>query len=970
VNRSFKLTQSNKVDEYNLYIRIYEHLKTKAKVIYLIDKNEKNLSFSIGFKTPPSNSKGIPHILEHSVLSGSKQYPLKDPFFELLRTSQATYLNASTFPAITVYPVSSKIEKDFFNLMDVYLDSVFNPLLTKNIFKREGYAYLYNSESKKVELTGIVYNEMKGLIDSIDRVKYRSVFENLLQDSPFSYDSGGKPKEILNLSYRKFKNFYRKYYHPSNSLTVFHGNINITKTQNVLNKYFNNYLAKKPVRIPHNKKANKISHKTTVKFSSNDLNTAHISYIYKVPLSNLTVKDIYAFDIISTYIKAEYSEFYKNLVKKGITKSIDSWTDISNGNHFIFVTELSGIKNDEKTLKKAEFVYKNALELMIANNNKSKLKAIMNRMFYKLAIYDSNTIPRGILFARDITSQIWSTKYGLTDFVGFYNIKTELENDLENTNYFENLFSNVLIKKNEFKLIYIPDNKIISKYQNFEKQKIKEFFKSINDIKKFEVESEDFIRWKEKPDTQKIIQTIPKLKLSDLPNNIDFLPVKNINDEILFSDISANNIIQLNFVVDINNVKLEELSTLELLLNYIGYGPTKKRTSSLMSKDIDTYIGKLSLNTENLLHSNKKDFVNKIIISTEFLPENLVNVIEIIIDMYANTKITKKDLTTLINEDLLDLKNSITTNGHTYTGINSKSGMFFNMNAIERNSGLEYTEFLEKSVKKSNELDKTILKLKDLYKKIRDENSIKIHIGTSEKTLNSVYDILLTEMKKQFKENNIKTLNKPNKKCKEEFTPFTVKNAFYTNTSVNYVAQSYKLETNNEITEGNIYMITNLIDSNYIKPMIRYKGGAYGGIIKYSMLENVLTFMSYRDPNLSETIKIYENVHDFLQKTDLTRKELEEFKLGALQYQNSHMTKPTKSYISLIRYLKGIKKEILEKDRIDILTTDTKDINQLADILGELVRNKKNNISTSLIGNKKQIEEENLQKHGFKLKKL
>ena len=549
----FVLVREENIKEVNSIARIFEHEKTGARLLHM-ENDDTNKVFSIGFKTPPEDSTGVMHILEHSVLCGSRKFPTKEPFVELVKGSLNTFLNAMTFSDKTIYPIASQNEKDFFNLMDVYLDAVFYPNIykTKEILMQEGWHY--DLEKKEDELTykGVVYNEMKGAFSSPEGILMRKIQETLFPDNTYSNESGGDPKYIPDLTYEQFIDTHKKYYHPSNSYIFLYGDMNLEKCLKFINEEYLADFDRKEIdaEIKPQEKYNSIKDvEYTYSISEEDDDSEKTFLALNYVTGRSTDEEVYMDLNLLEYIllEAEGAPLKKALLDAEIGK--DVFGSFDGG---ILQPVFSIIAKNSEVNKKEKFrkvVYDTLNDIVKNGIDKKLIEGCINAFEFRLREADTGGYPKGLVYYMNAMD---SWLYGGDPLMhikyehAIENVKKSL-----NTNHFEELIKKYMLDNTHASLLTLkPEKGLAQREENELKEKLENYKNSLSEeeLNKIVEETNNLILRQSTPDSPELLETIPLLSLDDIGKEVEDLTinkVKHNNIEILHCNTFTSNIAYL-----------------------------------------------------------------------------------------------------------------------------------------------------------------------------------------------------------------------------------------------------------------------------------------------------------------------------------------------------------------------------------------------------------------------------------------
>ncbi len=914
----YKKICSKFIKEINSEVSLYIHNKTKAKIC-LISNDDNNKVFTIGFRTPPIDDSGLTHILEHSVLCGSTKYQVKDPFIELVKSSLNTFLNAITYPDKTIYPCASQNLQDFKNLTDVYLDAVFNPLIYQNkeIFYQEGWHYELNKKTDDIKYNGVVYNEMKGAFSDPEQVLLSNIMKSLYPNTAYRFESGGDPKEIVKLSYERFVDFHKKYYHPSNAYIYFYGNCDMEERLNYLDTYltkyeysdFNTKIAyqepfEKPLYLAKNYSVNGIENLKDKSFLS-----------YNVVCNNDQKAIIALGLILAVLFQTPGAPITKKIIDLKLAEdvSVSLTTELLQPLVNIVLTN-SNLENEEKFIN---LINEELKHYIINGLPHEEIKTLMNFNEFKLREAMFGQTPRGL---NVILASFSSFLYTDNDpFSGLEVLKyyKELINDINN-GYFEDILAKYILNNNHKSYVSLSPILDLNKLEEEEtKIKLKQFKESLSE---FELDSliklnADLLKYQETSDSKEAINNLPKLKKEDLNYESEELNFTKHNDFITYSNYFTNGINYFMYLFDISNLNNEDmlyLSTLTKLLTNIDTTNYSYKDYNQMALNL---TGGISFTITNLI-SRKLETKPYLIVRFSATTNNLFKANELVKEVCFNTLFTdKKRIKEKLNEAKVDAEYGVADRANILSLIRAYSHLNKAYYLNDLISGLSYNFFLKEILKDFN--DDVINNLERVYKLVFNKKRFVSHFISE--TINN--------------ELNIKTILNYYDSLKENtyiseliFNSNNVNEAFKSNFNTNYVslASTYKKDYN-----GAFYVLANILNYNYLWPEVRVKGGAYGVYVSLSY-EGLIGFCSYRDPHLQETLDRYKNIVNFIANLNLTNAELLDFKIGVFSNLDLPLHNKFKGEKALFSYLKKENKADLDKIRKEIIDCDLLEIKELA----------------------------------------
>lgn len=969
MHKSFTKRWEKKINELNMVAHLFVHKKTGAEVLYL-KNDEENKLFNIVFKTLPYDSTGIAHILEHVVLSGSKKYPLKEAFIEIVKNSLYTFLNAITFNDKTMYPVASQNNKDFKNLMDVYLDSVFNPLLSKNSFKQEGWRYKLENKGDDLTYEGVVFNEMKGAMANQNIIIDQSVIRNLYPDNTYKNNSGGEPSNITDLTYENFLKFYKENYHPSNAKVIFHGNVNIKKTLSHLENYFSKFEKRK---INNKIKSQKPFTKPKIveeEFIAKD--KKGISAVGWGLLDIKDDKDYLGLEILDYILHDTDSSLYRKiLLDSELGESIISAGFDTELKDPTFYTGLKGINT--KDFEKIEKLVLHALKKTAKNLNKDIIEGAINSIEFS---HRSRT--HNITFTRIVLDN-WLYNKNPLKGLKFEKPLNEIKKIKDKEKYFSDLINKYLLKnKHRVDVRLKPSSTLATKKQEEELSKLKNYKQSLTkqEIKKLVEDTKNFQKWQNTPDSKKDIAKLPQLKINEInkkSRKIKHKVLQNKNSTIIQVPQNTNKITYGTIYFDIKDLPYNLLPYLSLY-SYVALRlGTKNLSYEQLANLIDIKTGGITTSIYNEVNSFTKEHLFKFGFRVRALDNNFKDGIDIIRQVLQEPNFDQPQrIKQLILTKNSILKNRIVSSGHTFARINALSKIDYAYNVQNSISGIAYfkntqkiAKIMEGKTKKQEEkLAEIINAFKQINKVVYDNKNIDVVITAEKSNLKNAkgtIDQFISEIP-EAKELSVGALISEKTKQKatvankvKDFTPTYETESFDIPAEINYVTQSFKLDEVGYKRSGTLSAIHKMLTRDYLWNTVRAKGGAYGCFANIDTDSNVMSFGSYRDPNIKRTLNAYNKAGSYLVAKKFTKKELEGSIISSIGGMDTYLTPAAKGNIVLNRYLRGWTDEKIQKERDELLATTTKDFRDFGKKL-----NKVKNKSVTVVGNKEKIKQEKI----------
>lgn len=865
---TYTLKEKQTYKKMGVTVFLYEHNKTKAQVAY-VKNDDHNKTFGIGFKTPPTNSKGMAHIMEHSVLNGSKKYRTREPFMDMASSSLQTFLNAMTYPDKTVYPVSSENDKDFFNLTDVYLDAVFNPQVInkKEILDQEGWHYVME-DGKITGISGVVYNEMKGALTDPDELVYDDFISYLYKNSPYQYESGGDPAEIYKLSFDEFKKFYKNHYHPSNAYIYFYGDLDIDFYLDHLDKeYLSNYEYKNldfNIEVPSNQYDKIIE--STYPASRLDESSDYLVYGFLTKENTDTKYYLTLLILLSALFHMDSSKI-RNQIYEQIDPE-DFTARIGYGVRSSII--LQAQKTDASKLDRFIQIIENGLKEASKGINKESLKSAFS-------IFEYGQREQLISVMRGLTYFLmWSFEKPVFESFKIVDYLDELR-DLIDTDYYENFIRDNFID-NPTKLIYIA--KPSTKYTEEKQAELKSYIENLNStmtkekLELIRTDLEILDIHQNKKDNEEEKATIPVLNIKDVETHVEKTPREIVDDKFkyVYHNIDTAGLIYTSLYFDVDHLSLDELRYLSLINDFMG----SVDTNNLPYTQIDDILFQ-NLSSPNFSNAfisiNDKDSAKLEKVSFTSTIETIEKSIDLIADFMFNSKFdNKKRIIELLRMRKSYFESTMYDNGHILAINRANSHIDENIMLKDELSGIGSYLFTKEVINQAQEdFDGFINKLNDIYKKIFTSN-LEVNITGSRENFLKVKKLL---------NNKFNSLDKKENKVKLDFIPKSYKEAIISGANVNYVAKSANIKELKSKFNGKIMLATTILSNPYLYELIRAKGGAYGAGLTISK-NGLLSAYSYRDPNILKTIENFDKISDLTKNIDISKRDFENQKISSM----------------------------------------------------------------------------------------
>ena len=851
----YEILDEHRVEDVQSDGFILRHKKSGARIA-ILSNNDDNKVFYIGFRTPPEDETGVPHIIEHTTLCGSKKFPVKDPFIELAKGSLNTFLNAMTYPDKTVYPVASCNDQDFKNLMDVYLDAVFNPNITKyeEIFKQEGWHYELTGKDDELKINGVVYNEMKGAYSSPDEVLSSQIYRSLFPDNTYSKDSGGNPEYIPKLTYEAYLDFYHKYYHPSNSYIYLYGDMDVVERLEWLDKEYLSLYDYKKVNSEINKQPafdeiKNVEAQYSITMDDSQENKTYLSY-NRVVGDTLDEMLYQAFDVLDyALVSSPGAPVKQALIDAGIGDDVYGSYDAG-----ILQPVFSFVAKNANASQADEFesIIENTLKEVVKTGiNKEALLAGINSSEFKFREADFGQFPKGLLFGLNCLDS-WL----FDDMKPFIHLEclgtfAKLRKAVD-TDYFEKLIQEYLLDNTHGSSVTVkPKRGLGNEREEALAKELSDYKASLSDeeIKKLIEDTEHLKKYQEEPSSDEDLRKLPMLTRADMKKNA--MPFSNIEDELLDvkvvrHDIESNGIDYISFLFDAGDFAQSELGYLGFFTNALGLVSTEKYSYTDLANATNIYTGGISTGTAS--HPDIKDrnnFVFKFEVKLKVLEKNLDKALELMEQMLLTSDFTDtKRLGELVAQIKARLQANLSSSGHLVAAMRSMSS--FSRYALYQDElkGIAFYRSICRIEKELSESPKSVSdKLAAIAKKLFARNRMLISFTGN----NEAYGNAKPSLEKVIA--GFDKMSAVGNQAEVHFN--TAKEAFIDASQIQYVAKTGDFICEGYEYTGALRLLRIILSYDYLWINVRVKGGAYGCMNTF-LRSGESYFVSYRDPNLSD----------------------------------------------------------------------------------------------------------------------
>ena len=937
----FKLVEEKNIKELNSKTRLFEHVKSGARLLH-IENDDDNKVFSIGFRTPPKSSNGLPHILEHSVLCGSRKFPTKEPFVELIKGSLNTFLNAMTFSDKTIYPLASKNEKDFFNLMDVYLDAVFYPNIyaQPEILMQEGWHYELENKEDKLTYKGVVYNEMKGAFSSPEGILMRKVQESLFPDTAYGVESGGDPEFIPDLTHKEFIEYHKKYYHPSNSYICLYGDGNIDKQLQFISEgYLNNFdkiAVESAIQLQKPfSEMQEVKMDYPISADDDEASKTFLSLNF-VTGDNISRPELHlAFEILEyLLLESAAAPLKKALVDAEIGKDVFGSFDNSILQPVFTIVVKNSNESEKEKFK--EIVFTTLKNLVKDGIDKKLIEACINITEFKLREADLGGFPKGLYYY--ITSMdSWLYDKDPTMHLEYESYLSKIKSALT-TNYFEELIEKYLLNNTHSSMVILNGKKGLAQQKDkIAQDKLAKYKASLSEqeILKIVADAKALKERQMTPDSVEVLETIPLLKLTDIETKVEELPIKEKDElgvKVLAHDIFTNKIAYINILFDAKKVDMELLPYITLLSTLLGRVSTKNTNYSDLSNEVNIHTGGIHFATDVYgENENFEKYSPKLVLKAKALANKIPKLFDIMVEIVGTTKFDeKKRMKELIQQLKSRQEMKIVDRGHMSAAARLTSHFSPASAYIEKTTGITFYKFIDEIERDfDNKWEEICENLNKVSKLIFNKNNLIISVTGED----DIYNAFASQLPKII---NILGQEKlPD--VGYDFEMSQDNEGLLTSSDVQYVAKGYNFIKSGYAYSGKMLVLKTIASLDYLWNRVRVQGGAYGGFASIARSGNIV-FVSYRDPNVKETLAAYDGICEYVGTFEASEREMTKYIIGTISELDSPLTPSMKGERATAYYIRGISHAQRQKEREEVLNTKPEDIKAFSAMIDDVIK--------------------------------
>jgi len=935
----FELLREGAVPELNLTARLYRHIATGAELLSLESADE-NKTFGVSFRTPPSDSTGLPHILEHAVLCGSRKYPVKEPFVELLKGSLQTFLNALTFADKTCYPVASQNLKDFYNLVDVYLDAVFYPRITREIFAQEGWHYELDEPSAPLTIKGVVYNEMKGAYSSPDGLVHRYSEQLLFPDCPYRHDSGGEPEAIPSLTYERFRAFHAQYYHPSNARFFFYGNDDPQERLRLVQGYLQDYGALAvdsaiPLQPPRDAPWRMSRPYPAGDDSDNQKAFVTVSWLLpenRDPALTLLL-EILAYVLVGT----PASPLHKALIDSGLGEEVIGAGLESELRQLYFSTGLKGVATENSA--KIEPLILDTLERLAEEGiDPDMIEAALNTVEFNLREQNFGSLPRGVVL---MVSALTTWLHGgdpieAISFEGpLASVKALLERD---PRALQGLIREHLLA-NPHRLTFVlePDPTLLRRQEEAERARLEAVRAAMTPaaIACLIEETRTLRRLQETPDPPEALATIPRLGLEDLEREIRRVPtaIAQVGDaKVLVHDLFTNGIIYLDVGFDLHALPQELLPYLPMFSAALMEIGTEREDYVKLTQRIGQKTGGIRPATVIGARREMGDATAWLFLRAKATTDHADDLLAILRDILLTVRLDNRErFLQLLLEERASSEAELIPAGHRVVlarlqGMLTEAGWL-----TEQLDGVSQLFTLREMVAQVQQDWPAVLERLEAIRALLISRSTVLCNVTLDEANWARFEPRLAEFLAALPAAPlVRAAWQPHYARAHEGLTIPAQ--------VNYVAKGGNLYELGYRLHGSAAVITQYLATTYLWERVRVQGGAYGAFCPFDQHSGVFAFASYRDPNLLATLATYDGCAAFLRALELPDEERIKSIIGTIGSLDAYQLPDAKGFSALKRHLVGYSDEERQRYRDEVLSTEPAHFRAFGEVLEALAR--------------------------------
>jgi Zn-dependent M16 (insulinase) family peptidase len=932
-HHGFEWLRTEELTEYGARAHLYRHIKTGAELLS-VEAPDENKVFGITFRTPPSDHTGVAHILEHSVLCGSKKYPTREPFVELLKGSLQTFLNAFTYPDKTCYPVASQNLQDFYNLIDVYLDAVFYPILSRETYEQEGWHYELEAPDQPLIFKGVVFNEMKGVYSSPDSVLIEQAQHSLFPETTYGLDSGGDPAHIPNLTYEQLTGFHRRFYHPSNSRIFFYGDDPAEDRLKRLDAWLSAFERQAPDSTvplqPAFPSPRAATHGYRVDGETGGKSFVAANWVWPSPVDATAA--LHAQILAHILIGTPASPLRKALLESGLGEDLAGCGFETHARQMFFSTGLRGVEAS-RTSEVAPLIRAVLTRLADEGIDPKTLEAALNTTEFALRENNTGSYPRGlVLMLRALTS--WNYDGDPLAPLRFAAPLAQLRARVAaGERVFEQLIRVWLLDNTHHTVVTLnPDPDLGARQDAEERARLAAVQAALSATEReaLAAHTAELIKLQGTPDDPEALARIPRLSLGDLPRENKPIPLAkqyHAGTRVLFHDLFTNGILYLDVGFNLRGLTPELLPYVPLLARALLETGTASEDFVALNQRIGSRTGGITPRTFTSVVRETTAGACWLFLRGKAMETQAGDLLDILRDILTTARL---DLRTRIKQIALEEKAGLEANlvpsGHSYVGLRLRAGYDEANRAAEWMGGVSYLQFLRKLVKDiESDWDRIAASLARVLETLLNRKTM---------LLNATIDGAAWSRVEPLVARFLADLPTRSTRQPEWIAPEPpASEGLAIPAAVNYVGKVFSWSATGHVFTGADLVVSRFLRTAYLWEKVRVQGGAYGGFCSLDHRAGLISFVSYRDPNLKATLEVYDAASDHLAGLDLNRDELTKAIIGAIGDLDQYMLPDARGYTSMCRYLANDPDAFRQQMREEVLATTIKDFHRFGETL-------------------------------------
>ncbi len=931
---AYDLIAEEQVGEVDALVRHYRHKKTGAELLSLISDDE-NKVFGVSFATPPEDSTGLPHILEHSVLCGSEKFPVKKPFVEMYKGSLQTFLNAMTFPDKTVYPVASQNLADFYNLADVYLDAVFFPLLTRETFLQEGWHYEIENADDPMIYKGVVFNEMKGATSTPDQMHYVHALRSLFPDTIYANYSGGFPADMPDLSYEQFKAFHERYYHPSNAQIIFSGDDDPQKRLDMLDAVLSRFeRSEKAPEIELQKPFDAPRHiEKTFQADEAKPNGAFVSMSWAFDPTFDIEENIARLVLREALAGNPATPLYRALTESGLGEAV-----ISGGGSNAQPSVTFGLRgaNPDDAAKIETLILNTLAQLAEHGIDDKTIEATLNSLEFKLRESNTGGLPRGIAY---FFGALGHWLYGGDPIDGLkYEELSHLKDRLASgERVLENLIRSLLLdNSHRITLVLRPDAGQAEREDATERARLDaaRAAMSENDIAEAIRVTKDLKTLQNTPDDPENLAKVPSITVADLPREGASIPTEEsaiAGVRALYHELETNGIVYFDLGFDLKTLPADLLPYLPIFSRALKQTGTAKSDFVELTQRIGRATGGIGITDIDSAILDSSEAAAWFVVRGKAMADKTEDLLDLIAEILTTARLDNRDrLRQLVAENRSRMESSLVQAGHQYAMMRMRSSLHEADWLSEQTGGLTQLFFLrELSERIESDWDSVQKALEAIRDHLINANAAVLNV-TASASLWSGFKPQLESFVQSLPRADFIRADWP-------ALPHPANEGLTIPAQVNYVAKGARLDGLDIEPTGSLSVVSQYLSASYLWDKVRVEGGAYGGFSNYNPLSQNFAFGSYRDPNLVDTLEVYDQTASHLRK-GVGKSDVDRSIIGTIGKLDPYLLPDAKGYTALVRALTGVTDDYRQTRREQVLGTTSEDFSKAADFFDHIAR--------------------------------